>query len=426
VTNILAIVLGGGKGTRLYPLTKQRAKPAVPFGGKYRLVDIPISNCINSGIRKMYVLTQFNSVSLHNHIAHTYIFDTFSKGFVEILAAEQTFESSSWYQGTADAVRKNFSHFFNQKPTHYIVLSGDQLYRMDFRKMINEHIDNKAEITIAATPVSRTNADELGILKIDKESKITTFIEKPGPDRKIPEMKIPASFNTGKNDGEEKKDYLASMGMYIFNADVLEKCLDNSYTDFGKEIIPEAINKYHINGYIFNDYWMDIGTIKTFYDANINLASLNPSFNFYDEKMPIYAHRRDLPATKMNFCTISQSLAAEGSIITNASIINSVIGIRTLIESGANLDGVIGLGATRYESAEEKAQNREKGITDLGIGRGTIIKNTILDTDVRIGDGCRIGIDNIERKDGEYDNYYIDDGIIIVPRGCSLSAGTVI
>ncbi len=423
---VICIILGGGKGTRLFPLTAERAKPAVPFGGKYRLVDIPISNCINSGFKQIYLLTQFNSVSLHNHISNTYIFDVFSKGFVEILAAEQTYEHSSWYEGTADAVRKNFLHFHPQNPSHYIILSGDQLYRMNLAAMYQQHLDRKADISLAVTPVTREDANELGILKVDKSGEVLEFMEKPGMDKDISDWKI-ADMDVLSNEARiHSREYLASMGMYIFNADVLEKILDNELTDFGKEIIPFGVSSFRVNSFIFEGYWKDIGTISSFYEVNLDLASVSPSFNFYDEDRPIFTHRRYLPATKMNYCTISQSLAAEGSIITNASIVNSLIGVRTLIESGANLDGVIVLGADRYETPLEKQENYRQGIPNIGIGRGSIIKKAIIDTNARIGDGCRVGIDNRDRLDGEYENFFIKDGIIIIPKNIILPAGTVI
>lgn len=423
----LSIVLGGGKGTRLYPLTKERAKPAVPFGGKYRLVDIPISNCINSGLRQIYILTQFNTASLHNHIANTFIFDVFSNGFVEILAAEQTFENNSWYQGTADAVRKNFTHFRDQTPTHYVILSGDQLYRMDLADMLRRHIASKAEITVASTPVSRQNATGLGIINADKKGRAVSFVEKPAPEDDIEYLKFDrALIPEDQPKPDASKEYLASMGIYIFNAETMEKILDNKLTDFGKEIIPAAIGQRHINTYVFTGFWEDIGTIKAFYETNLNLASLTPAFNFYDEKMPIYTHRRHLAATKMNFCTISQSLAAEGSIITNASIVNSVVGIRTLIESGANLDGVYCMGSNYYETYEQKRLNEEQGIPNIGIGRGTIVRKAIIDLNARIGDGCRIGIDPGDRQDGDYGTHWIVDGIIVIPKNGVIPAGTII
>lgn len=426
MAKVIVIVLGGGKGTRLYPLTKERAKPAVPFGGKYRLVDIPISNCINSDFKQIYILTQFNSVSLHNHLANTYIFDVFSRGFVEILAAEQTFENSSWYQGTADAVRKNFLHFHTQNPTHYIILSGDQLYRMNLREMFDEHVRSGAEVTVAATPVSREQCTGLGILKADSNSRIKEFLEKPASDKNIDDLKCPSSLFPEKHLIAEERSFLASMGMYIFNAKTLEKTLDNDFTDFGKEIIPKAIQERQVNAYVYGGYWEDIGTIKSFYEVNIDLASLSPKFNFYDENMPIFTHRRHLPATKINFCTISQSLAAEGSIITNASIVNSIIGIRTLIESGADLDGVICLGANYYETPEQKKRNSEENLPNVGIGRGTIAKRAIFDMNTRIGDDCRIGADDRHREDGDYGNYHVRDGIIIVPKNAIIPPGTAI
>ncbi|RKX77340.1 MAG: glucose-1-phosphate adenylyltransferase [Spirochaetes bacterium] len=420
---VISIVLGGGKGTRLYPLTKERAKPAVPFGGKYRLIDIALSNCINSGFRQIYILTQFNSFSLHLHITKTYIFDTFTRGFVEVLAAEQTFERSSWYEGTADAVRKNFLHFHTQAPTHYIILSGDQLYRMNLYDMFKQHLESGAGATVAATPVTREAASSLGILRVDKKNRIVEFLEKPGPNQDISSFKIPESLKIKQKEG---KDYLASMGMYIFNADFMEESLDNNFTDFGKEIIPLCIENGYVNSYIYNGFWEDIGTIRAFYETNINLARINPDFNFYDENNPIYTAKRYLPASKINFCTISQSLTAEGSIITNASIVNSIIGIRTIIESGANLDGVVCMGADYYETPESRKINTERGIPLMGIGRGTIIKRAIIDKNVRIGDGCRIGIDNFQREDGDYNNYYIREGIIIIPKNAILYPGTVI
>lgn len=423
---VLAIVLGGGKGTRLYPLTKERAKPAVPFGGKYRLVDIPISNCINAEFKQIYILTQFNSVSLHNHLANTYIFDVFSQGFVEILAAEQTFENSSWYQGTADAVRKNFMHFRTQNPSHYLILSGDQLYRMQLREMVKRHTESGADITIACTPVTREQCTGLGILRVDSRGRIVEFLEKPAPTKDLSALRVSSSMLPDPSFATAGREYLASMGMYVFNAGVIEKTLDNDFTDFGKEIIPKAIQDWKVNSYIFGGFWVDIGTIKSFYEANLDLASVNPAFNFYDENMPIYTHRRHLPATKINYCTISQSLAAEGSIITNATISRSIIGIRTPIESGANLDGVVCMGANYYETIEQKAKNREAGIPDIGIGAGTLARRAIIDMNARIGEGCRIGVDDRPREDGDYGNYYFRDGIICIPKNAVIPPGTVI
>ena len=425
---VVAIVLGGGKGTRLYPLTMDRSKPAVPFAGKYRLVDIPISNCINSDIKQIYILTQFNSASLHNHIANTYIFDTFSNGFVEILAAEQTYHSESWYQGTADAVRKNMVHFHDQKADYYLILSGDQLYRMDFREMLERHIASGAELTIAAKPISRSQATGLGIIGADKDGFITKFNEKPSIELDITDYKVPAELmkNTLHKQTDSSNEYLASMGIYIFNAKTMEEVLNNDKTDFGKEIIPDVIKSRKVAAFLFDGFWEDIGTIKAFYETNLDLASINPQFNFYDEEMPIYTHRRHLPATKMNFCNISCSLASEGSIITNAYIVNSIIGVRTIIESGASLDGVYCMGAQYYETEGQKAENAKNGIPNIGIGKGTIIRKAIIDQNVRIGDGCRIGIDDIPRQEGDFEMYSIHDGIIVINKNAVIKNGTVL
>ncbi|MDR0539233.1 MAG: glucose-1-phosphate adenylyltransferase [Spirochaetaceae bacterium] len=423
MVEILSVILGGGKGTRLFPLTKDRSKPAVPFGGKYRIIDIPLSNCINADLKQIYILTQFNSASLHMHLANAYIFDHFSNGFVEILAAEQTLTHTGWFEGTADAVRKNLQHFHSQHPKYYIILSGDQLYRMDLRDMLKAHQQSNAEITIACTAVNRETASALGILKANKKNLITEFLEKPGPDRDISDFKAPEELKEDKSKGDM---YLASMGIYIFNADTMDRCLDNNYTDFGKEIIPEAINKVKVNAYPFFGYWEDIGTIRSFYEANLNLAAIKPDFDVYDEERPIYTQFYNLPPSKMNFSSMNQSLAAEGCIITNASITGSVVGVRTIIESGASFNGVVCMGADYYETDAEKLRNIESRIPNLGIGKGAIIKDTIIDKNARIGEGCRIGIDNIKRTDGDYGAYHIVDGIIVIPKDAVLHPGTVI
>jgi glucose-1-phosphate adenylyltransferase len=423
MAEVLSIVLGGGKGTRLFPLTQARAKPAVPFGGKFRLVDIPISNCINAELRQIYILTQFNSASLHLHLAQTYVFDLFSRGFVEILAAEQTFEHSGWYEGTADAVRKNFVHFRSQNPAYYLILSGDQLYRMNLKDLLQKHKDSGASITIACTTVNREDASQLGILKVDKNNTIIQFLEKPGPTKDIGDFKAPSELRTDKIKGDS---YLASMGIYIFNAPDMEACLNNELTDFGKEIIPQAINTLKVNAYLFDGYWEDIGTIKNFYEANLELTTLRPRFDIHDETMPIYTHMRNLPPSKMNFSNMNQSIAAEGCIITNASITNSIVGVRTVIESGSSLNGVVCMGADFYESEIKKQHNAEARTPHVGIGRGSIIKGAIIDKNACIGEGCRIGVDPIDRSDGNYGFYYIVDGIIVIPKNAILYPGTII
>ncbi len=423
---IVSIVLGGGRGQRLYPLTAKRAKPAVPFGGKFRLVDIPISNCIHAGLHEIYILTQFNSASLHRHINNTYRFDTFSHGFVEVLAAEQTLQSQDWYQGTADAVRKNFVHFADHSPTHYFVLSGDQLYRMDLMDMFHWHMESGADVTIAALPVNRTDASRLGILRTDASYRVNRFIEKPSPTEDIADMVIPPRIRSQEEISIEGDAYLASMGIYIFNAPAMVKAVDNTFTDFGSQIIPASIDSLKVVAYVFDDYWEDIGTVHSFYEANIGLASINPAFNLYLEDAPIFTNRRDLPPSKINFSTISTSLAAEGSIITNANIANSIVGIRTIIESGANLDGVVCMGADYYETAEDREINAKTGRPSIGIGRSCIIKRAIIDKNARIGENCRIGIDPLPRPDADFESYSVRDGIIVIVKDAVLPPGTVI
>jgi len=423
MSEVLSIILGGGKGTRLFPLTQFRSKPAVPFGGKFRLIDIPISNCINANLRQIYIVTQFNSASLHLHIGQTYVFDPFTKGFVEILAAEQTLEHSGWYEGTADAIRKNLPHFRTQNPSYYIILSGDQLYRMDLDELLHKHINSGAAISIACTGVTRENASGLGILKVDKSNQITEFLEKPGPVKDISDFRAPQELLTEKN----KDDcYLGSMGIYVFNAKTMEECLANDLTDFGKEIIPSAISRLKVNAYLFDGYWEDIGTIRNFYDTNLELTTLRPRFDFYDEPKPIYTHMRNLPPSKMNFSNMNQSIAAEGCIITNANITNSIVGIRTIIETGSSLNGVVCMGADFYETEKQKIQNAEARIPNVGIGRGAIVKGAIIDKNVCVGEGCRIGVDDIKRTDGNYGHYHVVDGIIVIPKNTILYPGTVI
>ena len=422
MAKVLSIILGGGKGTRLYPLTKERSKPAVPFGGRHRIVDIPISNCINSGFRQIYILTQFNSASLHMHISKAYNFDRFSHGFVEILAAEQTLEHSGWYEGTADAVRKNFVHFETQNPTHYIILSGDQLYRMDLKAFLDKHIASGADITIATTCVNREDASGFGIMKIDSEQRITAFMEKPAPDMNIDDWKIPADT---RGDLPEGKDYLASMGIYIFNADTMREALNNDFDDFGKEIIPMAIKKSKVQSYVYTGYWEDIGTIRSFYEANLDLTRINPKFNFYDEDQPIYTHPRNLPPSKLNKAEMNRSLATEGCVITNAVINDSIIGVRTIIESGTELNGVVCMGADSYENEDQKKLTAERGIPHLGIGRNCKIANTIIDKNARIGDNCQIGVSGKVYEDGEHGDFYTSNGIIVIRKNAVIPSGTI-
>jgi len=424
--DVLTIVLGGGKGTRLFPLTMNRAKPAVPFGAKYRLVDIPLSNSIVAGFKKIYVLTQFNSASLHLHIANTYMFDSFTRGFCEILAAEQTFDHTGWYEGTGDAVRKNLIHFRVQRPSHYMILSGDQLYRMDLADFYRKHLESGCVASVAATTVTREQAVALGILTIDSTGRITEFTEKPPLEQNIDHMRIPAHLHPNADQLKEGREYLASMGIYCFSADAMERALDNTSTDFGKEIIPSLIGSEAVNAYVYTGFWEDIGTIKSFYETNLDLASINPSFNFYLEHSPIFTHKRDLPASKFNYCVLQNVLTADGCIITSAEITNSLIGIRTRIESGVELNGVFCMGADYYEDDEERQINHEKGIPDFGIGHDTRINHAIVDRNSRIGEGCVIGQDPDSLIDGDYDHHYVRDGIVVIPKNGVVPSGTVI
>lgn len=421
---VLAIILGGGKGTRLYPLTKERSKPAVPFGGKYRIVDIPISNCINSGYKKIYLLTQFNSASLHLHIINSYNFDRFSRGFVEILAAEQTLEHSGWYEGTADAVRKNFGHFKVQHPTHYIILSGDQLYRMDLKKFMDQHLKSGANITIAAKAVNRSDASGFGIMQVDESNTITAFMEKPAKDMNIDDWKIPEAAR--EPELPSNLEYLASMGIYIFDADTMEEMLNNDYNDFGKEIIPMAIKSKKVSSYIFNGYWEDIGTIRSFYEATLDLTNPIPQFNFYDEDKPIYTHMRNLPPSKINHAEMVSTLASEGCVITNSRIQHSVIGVRSVINEGCDLEGVIMMGADFYETEAAKKDNKEKGVPNLGIGKNCKINKAIIDKNAHIGENCCINVSGRKYEDGDHGLFYSADGIIVIRKGAVIPNGTVI
>ncbi|WP_443739642.1 glucose-1-phosphate adenylyltransferase [Treponema sp.] len=421
---VLAIILGGGKGTRLYPLTKERSKPAVPFGGKYRIVDIPISNCINSGYKKIYLLTQFNSASLHLHIINSYNFDRFSRGFVEILAAEQTLEHSGWYEGTADAVRKNFGHFKVQRPTHYIILSGDQLYRMDLKKFMDQHLKSGANITIAAKAVNRSDASGFGIMQVDESNTITAFMEKPAKDMNIDDWKIPESAR--EPELPSNLEYLASMGIYIFDADTMEEMLNNDYNDFGKEIIPMAIKSKKVSSYIFNGYWEDIGTIRSFYEATLDLTNPIPQFNFYDEDKPIYTHMRNLPPSKINHAEMVSTLASEGCVITNSRIQHSVIGVRSVINEGCDLEGVIMMGADFYETEAAKKDNKAKGVPNLGIGKNCKINKAIIDKNAHIGENCCINVSGRKYEDGDHGLFYSADGIIVIRKGAVIPNGTVI
>jgi glucose-1-phosphate adenylyltransferase len=351
IQRTLAIIMGGGAGTRLFPLTKDRAKPAVPLGGKYRIVDISISNCLNSGLRSIYVLTQFNSMSLHRHIQASYKFDNFSRSFVDILAAQQTPAGSQWYQGTADAVRQNMRYFLQRPFDYYLILSGDQLYRMDFRALLHQHIRSDADITLATKPVQRDQASEFGIMQSGVDRRITRFLEKPAEEALLREMKMDRELLRAVESNEDEELFQASMGIYVFNRRVLIECLENDLVDFGKHVIPHSIKDRHVSAFIFKGYWEDIGTIRAFYEANLDLTDIVPEYSFFEPESPIYTHPRFLPGSKINGATLRQAIIADGCIISDAHLERSVVGIRSIIQSGATIRNSIVMGADYFELA---------------------------------------------------------------------------
>ena len=420
--SVIAVILGGGQGTRLFPLTKLRSKPAVPIAGKYRLVDIPISNCLNSGIRRIYVLTQFNSASLNRHIKNTYNFDVFSSGFVDILAAEQTPNSKNWYQGTADAVRQSIHHMENQRHDHVFILSGDQLYQMDYRHMMEKHEQNDADLTVATIPVVAEDATGFGIMKTNDQGMIESFVEKPGADE-LDQWKseTPEKFSS------EGRHYLASMGIYIFKKGVLAELLDKheDATDFGKEIIPKAIETdYRVQSFEFDGYWTDIGTIKSFFEANLALTDDLPQFNLYDNEDYIYTRARLLPASKLSGTTFDHSVLAEGCLIEASRIERSVIGIRSRIGKGTTIEDSIIMGNDFFQSREE-LEDENNDEPPMAIGQRCFISNAIIDKNCKIGNDVRIaGGDHLE--DGDYGEYHVVDGIVIVPKNSVIPEGTKI
>jgi glucose-1-phosphate adenylyltransferase len=414
----LAIIMGGGAGTRLFPLTKDRAKPAVPLGGKYRLVDIPISNCLNSGLRSIYVLTQFNSMSLHRHIQAAYKFDHFSRSFVDILAAQQTPEGSQWYQGTADAVRQNMRYFLERPFEYYIILSGDQLYRMDLRALLHQHIRAGADITLATKPVPRNLVAEFGIMQSGVDRRITRFVEKPKDAELLHEMQLSPELLGSIGLGEKEELYQASMGIYVFNRDVLVECLNNDLVDFGKHIIPEAIKTRHVSAHIFNGYWEDIGTIRAFYEANLDLTDILPEYSFFDAEAPIYTHPRFLPGSKVNGATLRQAIISDGCIISDAHLERSVIGVRSIIQSGATIRNSIVMGADYFE----QDQPPDSPLPPIGIGRNCVIDRAIIDKNARIADGVVITPEG-KPPNFDHENYFIRDGIVVVPKNGVIPAG---
>ena len=419
---VIAVILGGGAGTRLFPLTHQRAKPAVPLAGKYRLVDVPISNCINSGLDKIFVVTQYNSASLNNHIARSYIFDRFRGGFVSVLAAEQTPASEHWYQGTADAVRQSMLHIRGYSHDQVVILSGDQLYSMDYGLLLDHHRQTRADITIATTPVVADDAPAFGILKTDDEHRITEFYEKP----KLDSLEGKES-QVSEEMQRAGRVYLASMGIYVFECQVLQDVLDANRNDhdFGKAVIPRAIKERHVVSYPFTGYWNDIGTVRSFFETNLMLAETHPAFNLYDERRPLYTNARLLPPAKVTRSRVEDAIITEGSVVIDADISDSVIGIRSYVGAHTRLHRVVMMGADYYRWEDPSGRDQVEGPRYPGVDEGSVIENAIVDKNASIGRGCRItnagGV-----QEGEGPGFFIRDGVIVIAKNAEIADGTVI
>jgi glucose-1-phosphate adenylyltransferase len=426
--NLLAVILGGGAGKRLFPLTAQRSKPAVPLGGKYRLVDVPISNCINSDVIRMFILTQYNSASLNRHIATTYRFSPFADGFVEVLAAEQTPESGEWFQGTADAVRQVLPHIRDWRIDTLLILSGDHLYRMDYRKFLARHYETNADITISVIPIVPDSASEFGLLKTDKDGRIIEFREKPTGET-LEGMRVDTTSFGLSEEEATARPFLASMGIYVFRYDRLEEVLaeDTSRLDFGKEVIPGSIHKYNVQAYLFNGYWEDIGTIDAFYKANLDMTSAIPPFNLFDAEAPLLTRSRYLPPSKIDNCEIRDSIISDGCIVNGAKINRSVIGLRSRIGEGSHLDASYVMGADYYQTIEDMLADRNAKRPRIGIGENAIIQRAIIDKNARIGANVRLLNEaGVKEADGPNGMYYIRDRIIIVPKNGMVPDGTVV
>jgi glucose-1-phosphate adenylyltransferase len=424
----VCIILGGGRGTRLQPLTRDRSKPAVPLAGKYRLIDIPVSNCLNSGLQRIFVLTQFNTASLHRHIAHTFKFDDFGGGFVEILAAEQTTDNTGWYQGTADAVRQNLRHLNMPNTDLCLILSGDQLYQMDFRRMVEFHRQREAAITVAVTPVRRSEAGGLGILQTGPELQITQFHEKPKDPAVLDGLTTDPASLAALGINAPDRPYLASMGIYLFNAEVLRAALGQSDADdFGGQVLPQAIETCAncVYAFPFEGYWEDIGTIGSFFEANLNLTEPVPRFNLFDEDNPVWTHPRYLPASKLNACDAERVIVGDGSILDSSRLHRCVIGLRSVIREGCDLENVVMMGADFFETPEHRRRHETEGLPPIGIGRRVHVRNAIIDKNARIGEGATINYDPA-RPERDGPEYWVRDGIVIVPRSGIITPGTVI
>lgn len=419
--------MGGGRGSRLSPLTKERCKPAVPLAGKYRLVDIPISNCINSGMNQIYVLTQFNTASLHRHIQESYKFDYFGGGCVDILSAEQTDASDGWYQGTADAVRQNMNHFGGTSDDDlYVILSGDQLFRMDIEDVVREHDLSGADVTITAKPLGLDEAEGLGLMRIDDQLNITEFVEKPTDPDVINGLAVGEAVTSKMKDPGDNAYCLASMGIYVFNSNTLAEALETDTTDFGKEIIPGLLGKVKMCSYVFDEYWEDIGTVKAFFDTNLSLTDDVPPFNFFDEGAKIYTRARLLPASKLNSCTVDHAVVADGCIVTEGKLTRCSLGVRSVVHRGAELNQVVMMGADCFETTEDFAENRKLGRPDMGVGEGSIIHSAILDKNVRIGKNVVLDPTGLPDNFGEGVDIAIRDGVLVVCKGVTVPDGFVL
>ncbi len=413
--------MGGGRGTRLYPLTKERCKPAVPLAGKYRLVDIPISNCLNSGYNRIFVLSQFLTASLHRHIQKSYQFDPFGGGFIDILSAEQTEKSNAWYEGTADAVRRNLVHFHRHGHDFVLILSGDQLYRMDFSKIIDQHVATGADVTMAAIPLPVSKVEGLGLMRVNDDLTIAEFVEKPKDPAIINRLAISPALERTLQPSAEKRG-LASMGIYVFSREVLRKALDNGMKDFGKEVIPALLGKSKLGSYIFEGYWEDIGTVRAFFDTNLALAQPLPPFNFFDRDAPIYTHPRYLPASKINRCSIDHVVLGDGCLVTDSTLKHCLISIRSILGENSNLEDVVMMGADYYQTEKEVLADQAQGRPSIGVGRNCRIRHAIIDKNARIGDN--VNLSPAGKPDGDYaHDVVIRDGILCVCKGATIPSG---
>ncbi len=423
---VISIIMGGGRGSRLHPLTKDRCKPAVPLGGKYRLVDIPISNCIHSGYNQIYLLTQFNTASLHRHIQSAYKFDPFDQGFVDILSAEQTHASEQWYQGTADAVRQNMHHFHGGDEDLFLILSGDQLYRMDFREIVNQHLQTGADITIAAKAMPKECVHGLGVMRVAEDLTITQFVEKPKDPKVVDSLAVGQKVRDRIKNAKPGQDYcLASMGIYVFTGKLLKEAMQTSAMDFGKEIIPSLLGKKKLYSFVFDDYWEDIGTVGAFFEANLQLTEENPPFNLYHHDQPIFTHLNYLPPPIFYNCAITHTIVAAGSVLRAKKISHTIIGVRSIVGEGTSFDHVVMMGADQFENERDRARNRERKIPEIGVGKNCDIRHAIIDKNARIGDNVKLSPEG-KPDMWQQGDLFVRDGVIIVTKGGVVPSGTVV